>query len=148
VNNASGSCALTATRGGDNNYNPSAPSAPFNVTLLKADQAAVSVTGPGDITYGSTGTAAATGGSGTGAYRFSAGASNGCSVAGTTVSVNNASGSCAITGTRAGDNNYNPSAPSAPFAVTLHKAASVTTVTGGSFPYDGLAHAATATATG
>jgi hypothetical protein len=128
VTNASGTCALTATRAGDNNYNASAVSAPFTVTLNKANQQAVTVTAPGSVTYGSTGTAVATGGDGTGAYSFDAGTSSGCSVTGTTVSVSNASGTCALTATRAGDNNYNASTPSASFTVTLKKANQIAAV--------------------
>jgi hypothetical protein len=43
VTNASGSCALTATKAADNNYK-SATSAPFTVTLLPASGAAQMVT--------------------------------------------------------------------------------------------------------
>jgi hypothetical protein len=40
VTNASNACALTATKAGDNNYNP-ATSAPFTVTLIKATASVV-----------------------------------------------------------------------------------------------------------
>jgi hypothetical protein len=78
------------------------------------------VTGPSSVTFGTTGTAAASGGSGTGALTFSAGASTGCSVSGTSVSVinANASGTCSLTATKAGDANYNQ-ATSSSFTVTL-----------------------------
>ena len=95
-------------------------SATFTVTG-KTDQATLSVTGPSSVTFGTTGTATASGGSGTGALTFSAGASTGCAVVGTTVSVSDASGTCVLTATKAGDTNYNP-ATSAPFTVTLVKA--------------------------
>jgi hypothetical protein len=148
VTNASGTCVLTATRAGDNNYNDSAASAPFTANLHKANQAAVTVTGPADVTYGTAGAATATGGSGTGAYSFSAGSSTGCSVSGTTASVTNASGTCVLTATRAGDNNYNDSAASAPFTVGLHKANATVTVNGYTGVYDASPHSATGTATG
>jgi hypothetical protein len=127
VLNASGTCALTATRSGDANYNDSVSSALFTVILHKTNQATVAVTAPTDVTYGSTGTATASGGSGTGAYTFNAGGSTGCSLSGPTVSVNNASGTCALTAIKAGDNNYNASAVSAPLTVTLHKASQTIT---------------------
>ena len=127
VINASGTCALTATRSGDGNYNDSASSAPFTVMLHKANQATVTVTAPTNVTYGNTGTAAASGGSGTGAYTFNAGASTGCLLSGPTVSVNNASGTCALTAVKAGDNNYNASAVSAPLTLTLNKASQTIT---------------------
>jgi hypothetical protein len=146
VSDASATCYLKATRAGDNNYEDSAASASFAVHLHKATQAAVTVTGPSDVTYGTTGTAAATGGSGTGTYSFSTGASTGCSVSGTTVSVSNASGSCTLTSIRAGNNNYEDSAASAPFTVTLHKATQGTvTVTGPTDVTYGTTGTATAT---
>jgi MBG domain-containing protein len=145
VSDASGSCSLTATKAGDNNYN-SATSAPFNVTLNKASQAALTVTGPESITYGSTGEATATGGTGTGALSFSAGASTGCSVSGTTITVTNASGNCVLTATKAADNNYNATT-SAPFTVTLNKAnqAALTVTAPSSLTYG---NTGTATASG
>ena len=135
VTNASGTCTLTASQTGDNNYNP-ATSAPFPVLLNKANQATLTVIAPGSLTYGTTGTAAATGGSGTGGFTFSAGTSTGCAVSVTTVSVSNASGNCSLTATKAADDNYN-SATSNAFPVTLSKAGQATlTMTGpGSVTY-------------
>jgi hypothetical protein len=129
VINASGTCTLTATRAGDDNFLASAPSAPFDVKLDKAAQSTVTVTAPSSVTYGTTGTASATGGNGTGGYTFSAAGSTGCSVAGSTVSVTNASGSCTLTASRAGDSNYLVSSSSAPFGVTLVKASQTITFT-------------------
>ena len=65
---------------------------------------------PASVTYGTTGDASTTGGSGTGAVSFSHGASTGCTVNSSTglISVNNASGTCSISATKAGDNNHNP----------------------------------------
>ena len=132
VTNASGTCSITATMAADSNYN-SSTSTLFNLTLVKANQAAVTATGPLSVTYGTTGTATASGGSGTGTLTFSAGSSTGCSVTGAnTVNVANASGPCAITATKAADNNYNISNMSAPFTVTLVKA--TPTITFGAAP--------------
>jgi hypothetical protein len=52
---------------------------------------------------------------------YDAGASTGCSVAGSTLSVINASGTCSVTATKAADANYN-AANSAGATVTLTKA--------------------------
>ena len=63
---------------------------------------------PASFTYGTTGTAFTTGGSGTGAVGFSDGASTGCgSTHDRLISVSNASGSCSISASKAGDNDYN-----------------------------------------
>jgi hypothetical protein len=104
----------------DSNYSATT-SAPFAVSLVMTSQAALAVTGPTSVTYGSTGTATASGGSGTGALSFSAGSSTGCSVTGTTVSVLNASLPCSLTATKAADSNYSATS-SAPFTVSLIKA--------------------------
>jgi len=117
----------------------------FTLTVQKANQVAVTVTGPSSITYGSTGTATASGGSGSGTYSFSHGASTGCTVSGTTVSVTNASGTCSLTATRAGDANYGVSSTSSPFAVTLVKATPTATLAVSNSPqtYTGSGEAAT-----
>ncbi len=102
----------------------------FVLTVQKANQATLTVTGPISVTYGTTGTATVSGGSGTGALSFSAGSSTGCSITGTTVIVTNVGGTCSLTATMAADSNY-AATSSAPFAVTLAKASQATlTVTG------------------
>jgi len=104
------------------------------------------VTAPGAVTFGTTGTATASGGSGTGALSFSAGVSTGCSVAGTTVSVTNATLPCALTATKAGDNNYN-TVTSAAFTVTLIKVAATVVLSNLSQVYTGSPLTPTATTT-
>jgi hypothetical protein len=131
VTNVSGSCNVTVTKATDSNYNQ-ATSAGFGVTLIKADQATLTVTGPASITYGTIGTITHTGGSGTGAVSYSHGSSTGCTVNSSTgtITVTNASGSCIVTITKAADSNYNQ-ATSVGFGVTLNKASQATlTVTG------------------
>jgi hypothetical protein len=129
-------------------YNSLNDAAAGNFVIDKANQATlVAVVTPSTVVYGSTATLSSTGGSGTGAVTFSDGASTGCSVSGTTLSVTDASGTCSITATKATDTNY-LAATSAAAPVTLQKAATTTTVTGGTFIYDGNAHAATASVTG
>jgi len=134
------------------------------LTVDKANQATLTVTGPASLTYGSTGTLTSSGGSGTGAVSFSVGASTGCNItAGTTLNVSNASGTCTITATKAADTNYNATI-SAPFTVTLNKGnqtitfgvqAAQTYSSGGTFALSplatassGLAIAYTSTTTG
>src|SRR5205814_1472495 len=90
VSNASGTCSLTAPRAAHNHHNISAASAAFPVTLNKAAQGTVTVTAPNDVTYGTPGTATASGGNGTGGYSFSHGASTGCTVSGDQVTVTEA----------------------------------------------------------
>src|SRR5258705_25296 len=108
VTDASGTCAVSATMAGNNNYNP-VTSAALVVGLLKANQAALTaIATPNPVTFGTTSALSTTGGTTAGAVTFSAGASTGCSVAASTLSVTDASGTCAVTATMAGNNNYNP----------------------------------------
>src|SRR2546422_849123 len=100
-------------------------------TFTRLDQAAVTISAPGNATFGTAGgTATASGGSGTGAYSFSAGASTACSIDANTgvITVTSGTGTCSLTATRAGDANYNASAASVPATVTIHRAASTTVV--------------------
>ena len=127
VINASGTCSLTATKLADSDYNQ-ATSAAFPVSLVKANQAALAVTGPSSLTYGTTTTVTASGGSGTGALSFSAGTSTGCALSGTTLSVMNASGTCSLIATKLADSNYNQ-ATSAAFSVSLVKGSPTVTFT-------------------
>ncbi len=153
ITSGSGTCSITATKAGDNNYN-SATSAAFSVGANKASQAALVLTVPASITFGTTGTATTSGGSGTGAVTFSDGTSTGCSVNVSTgvISVSNASGTCAISASKAGDNNYLGPVSDGPTGVTLNKAASTTTVTctaGAPYTYTGFPQTpCTAQATG
>jgi hypothetical protein len=125
VSNASGTCSVTATKATDNNYLV-ATSAGYSVILNKATQATLSVAGPASVTYGSTGTLTSSGGSGSGAVTYSAGASTGCNITGgTTLNVSDASGTCSVTATKATDNNY-LIATSAGYSVTLNKATQAT----------------------
>src|SRR5947208_2247571 len=100
-------------------------------TFTRLDQAAVTISAPGNATFGTAGgTATASGGSGTGAYSFSAGASTACSIDANTgvITVTSGTGTGSLTATRAGDANYNASAASVPATVTIHRASSTTVV--------------------
>ena len=125
--NSTGSCAVTASQSGDNNYNAAADVV-RSFAINKASQSTVTVNAPADATFGQTGLmATASGGSGTGAYSFSAAGSTACTVdAATGVLVITAgAGTCTITASRAGDTNYNASAASAPVTVNILKATAV-----------------------
>jgi hypothetical protein len=117
VTNASGTCSVTATKATDSNYNVATSSAAA-VTLIKANQATLTVVAPAILAEGNTATLSTTGGNGTGEVTYSAGASTGCSVAGITLSMTNVSGTCSVTATKAADTNYNVATSSAA-AVTL-----------------------------
>src|SRR5438552_467026 len=120
VSDATLTCALTATRAGENNYEGSAASASFPVTLHKATQGSVTVTAPGNVTYGTPGTATATGGN-AGAFSFNVGASTGCAVVRSEERRVGEKRTCERTATRGRDNNNEGSAASASCQVTLHK---------------------------
>ncbi len=115
-----GTCTVTATKAADANYN-STTSAPYNITVNKANQAALVVTGTSSPAgYGSTQTLGTTGGSGTGAVTYSTGASTACSVVGNVLTITASTGTCTVTATKAADTNYN-STTSAPVSVTAAK---------------------------
>jgi hypothetical protein len=121
-------------------------SATFTITG-KLNQATLTVNAPSTLTYGATATLTTTGGSGNGAVTFSVGASTGCTVSGSTLSVTNASGTCSVTATKADDGTYN-AITSAPVTVALVKANATVNVTAYDGPYDAAPHGATGTATG
>jgi len=123
-----GTCTIFAIQLGNASYKAAAMQQTSAMAAL-VNQAALTVTGPTSVTYGTTGTATATGGSGTGLLSFSAGVSTGCSVSGTTVSVSNAGGTCTLTATKAADSNF-AATTSAPFTVTLVPANQTITFTG------------------
>ena len=107
-----GSCGTTA-EGGD------------GVVILrylarKADQAALTVVAATPALVGSTQTLSTSGGSTNGAVTFDVGASTGCSVAGSLLSIN-ALGTCAVTATMAGDATYSP-VTSSPTTVVIQSA--------------------------
>lgn len=110
--------------------NSKTPNATLSYTLVvvPASQATLTVTGPASVTYGTTGTATYSGGSGTIAVSFSAGSSMGCSVSGTTVNVINASLTCSLTATNPASGIYSAET-SAPYTVTLVKANQTITFT-------------------
>ncbi|HUI89938.1 MAG TPA: MBG domain-containing protein [Anaerolineales bacterium] len=93
------------------------------ISIAKADQSTLMVTGPSNITYGVGGTVTTSGGDGMGMLSYDAGSSTGCSVDSSTgvITVTDASGNCSITAMKAADDNYS-SATSAALDVSLNKA--------------------------
>ena len=134
---AAGTYAVVANFAGDANHEPASGSA--TITIGKAS-ATVSVTG-GTFTYD--GQPHGASGTGTG-------------VAGATLPVTFtyngstdvpvAAGTYAVVANFAGDANHEPATGSA--TVIIGKASTTVSVTGGTFPYDGQPHGASATATG
>jgi hypothetical protein len=102
-----GTCVVQADGAETTNFN--AVSETQDVTIAKANQAALSVVDPSPVDYDVPATLSTTGGSGTGTVTYSVGASTGCSVVGNTLSVTNvdASGTCTVTATKDADTNYN-----------------------------------------
>jgi uncharacterized repeat protein (TIGR02543 family) len=125
-----GTCDITATKAADNDYNATT-SASFPVTINKADQATLTITGPAAISFGDPdATITTSGGSGSGAISFDSGASTACSIVAGKLHVISGTGTCDITATKAGDNDYNPTT-SDPFTVGINKLTQATlTVTG------------------
>jgi hypothetical protein len=98
----------TLLMGGDDAGNYTLTGASGAVTITRADQVPLIITGPASIPYGSTGTVTTSGGSGIGEMSYSAGTSTGCTVDTSTgvITVNSVSGTCKVTATKAADLNY------------------------------------------
>ena len=113
-----GTCEVTASQGGNGNYNP-ATSVARTVTIAKANQPTLAVTTSVAGGYVDTVvTLGTTGGAGTGAVTYSVGSSTACTVAGNLLTITRGSGSCSVVATKAGDDNHNQ-AVSAAQPITL-----------------------------
>ena len=103
-----GTCQVTAAQGGNGNYNP-ATSVTRSFTIAKANQPALTISTSVAGGYADTIiTLGARGGAGEGTVSYSVGASNACTVNGSTLTITKGTGTCAVTATKAGDDNYNP----------------------------------------
>lgn len=147
MTSGTGTCAVTATKAADNNYS-AVSSDPLAITPVKANQATLSVTGPGSATFGAPAVQVSTsGGSGNGALSFSAAGSTACLVSGSgLLTATTGTGSCTVSATKASDDNYNQ-ATSASFAITVNKATASLSLSGLSATYDGMPKGATVTLT-
>jgi hypothetical protein len=104
MTSGTGSCSITATKAGDDNYFE-AVSAAAIVTAEKAAQATLQVTGaPASADNGTSFTVGVTGGSGTGALTFAA--TGACSNVGALVTMTSSAGICSISASKAGDADY------------------------------------------
>jgi uncharacterized repeat protein (TIGR01451 family) len=137
-----GSCTITASQGGDSNYNAAADvEQPFNIA--KANQTIIfdplndKTYGDGDFSVSATASSGLP-------VSFAAGGN--CTVTGATVHITGA-GSCTITASQTGDANYN-AASSVDRSFNIAKANTTTTVTVSSATYDGNPHGGTAVVTG
>ena len=106
ITSGTGTCAVTATQAGDNNYNP-VSSAAQNVSVSKAPQsAALVVTTTADGGYIDTLiTLGSTGGSGTGAVTYTA-TGTACRMDAGKLLITSGTGTCSVTATKAADANY------------------------------------------
>lgn len=103
---------------------------------------------PASAAYASSFTVAATGGgSGNPVVIASSGACSGGGDNSALISMTSGTGTCTITYNQAGASGYNAAAE-VTNTTSAQKAATTTTVTGGTFPYDGNAHPGTVTITG
>jgi uncharacterized repeat protein (TIGR03803 family) len=121
-----GKVVFNAYRAADANYNQSATTANFTLTVNKGTQAAVTITSALTVALGTAYTATATGGSGTGAIVWTL--ATGSTAKG--AAINASTGVVTFTGTgtvlfnayRAADANYNQSATTANFTLTVSTA--------------------------
>ncbi len=108
---ADGSCTVTATMAGDENYLP--VSATVGLTTIKADQVDFAVAAdPTTIAYNGTSALSTSGGNGGGAVSYAitldtpTAGTNVCSLSGSTITATGI-GTCEVTATKAADANYN-----------------------------------------
>src|SRR5439155_772150 len=120
-----GSCSVTASIATDNNYN-SATSSAVTVNPQRSSQTITASAPVTTLTYNQSETLRSSDSSGTGAITFAIGASDSCSLTGTTLKATSGTGSCSVTASIAADNNYS-SATSSAVTVNLQKASQTIT---------------------
>jgi trimeric autotransporter adhesin len=103
VTSGIGTCNVTATMAGSEDYEP-VTSASFEVVVSRALQMALTIVDT-EVSYGQTLSLVASGGSGTGVLTWEE-VSGTCTINGTTLTVGSAGSTCVIRVKRAGDNNY------------------------------------------
>jgi hypothetical protein len=118
VGNAGVGCTLSLSKDGDDNYLPT--TATLAISVVRASQAAVTITSTDHYAYRQSLTLAATGGSGSGAITFAATGS--CTInAGNLLSGGSAGAPCSVIATRAQSTNYNAES-SVAMTITIDKA--------------------------
>jgi hypothetical protein len=114
-----GSCTITASQGGNDDYN-AAPDVPQTFTIAKADQGiSISTSAPASEVYGGSFTVAATGGGSGNPVAFSS--TGACNNSGAVFTMTTGTGSCVVHYNQDGDANYNP-APELTETVAAEKA--------------------------
>jgi hypothetical protein len=106
ANAGSGTYTIRVTKAGDSNYNPRTQD--FTFTMVKANQAALTISPSSTHTFNTTRTYTIGGGSGTGAVSDSLVSGSATRTAARTYRANAGSGTYTIRVTKAGDSNYNP----------------------------------------
>jgi len=132
ANSGTGTCMVTATMAGNNNYNPVTSTPANTVTLQLANQTALSLTAASPLTYNQSEPLSVTGGSTRGAVTYSV-ISGPCIITGALLNqltANRGTGSCMVTATMAGNNNYVAVTSTPANTVTLGLANPTTTFTG------------------
>jgi hypothetical protein len=140
-----GTCTVTATKAGDDNYLPATGT--VVVTVNQAPQAALTaIATPQNIVFNGTSALSTTGGSGTGTVSFAVTANPAnCSITDSTLTGTGV-GTCEVTATKAADANY--LAASATVTVTVGQAPQTISfgANPGPFTFGGTAGSVTATA--
>ncbi|MFM8529193.1 MAG: YDG domain-containing protein [Ilumatobacteraceae bacterium] len=100
ITSGTGTCSITATRPGNDDYN-SRTSASHTITVSRAPQSPLSITGPASALFGQTIALSTTGGDGAGAITWSNGSSTACTVnSNGVVTITSGTGTCSITATK------------------------------------------------
>ena len=102
MTSGTGTCTITASQGGDDNYNP-APDVTHDVEAAKANQAIAFTPPASPATYGTSFSLVASANSGLTVSFEVAGV---CSLAGSEVTMTSGTGTCTITASQGGDVNY------------------------------------------
>jgi hypothetical protein len=126
-----GTCSITATKATDTNYNSATASA--SITVAKAAQASVVVSGNQSLTFSTsnpTSQLSVTGGSGTGSVSYDTATASVCVVSAGGLVTGLHAGTCVINATKAADTNYNSATAS--YTITIAKSAQATLVVSGS----------------
>jgi hypothetical protein len=142
-----GTCTINVTKAGDTNYN--AATASYVITIAKASQSALSVSGSSNLTYSSPTAATSqlnvSGGSSSGSVSLTVDASSSsvCSITAGGLVTALTAGSCLVNIVKAGDSDYLER--STTFTVNIAKAAQATLIvrTGGTLNYNPTSPATT-----
>ncbi len=118
---AAGTYVFTTQSKGPGGTLTNIPAPQPTITVVKQNQAALSITGPATKSYGDAPFSPTTsGGSGTGAVTFTSSTPLVCTASGSATVTIVGAGTCTVTATKAADANYN-SATSAPYSITVNK---------------------------